>query len=467
MNALNVLKLSVGPLDADVAANLVAASADVAFVVDREGRIQDLFHGSPALADSVDLGWRGRPWIDTVANDSRRKVTELLDGVDQPGTGRWREVNQIGRGGAAVPLRFTTLRMGEDRVLAIGRDLSLVAALQQRVLDTQRSMDRDYQRLKHAETRYRLLFQLSDEAVLIVDQPNQRVVEANPAAGHLFGVEMARLVGRPVLDLFDLSALPALRDAIVGARVARRVDPVEVRILDGSSVRLSASEFRQETSAHVLLRLTPPGLAQRTGPSHLGRVLQRLPDGIVLTAPDQSVLEVNTAFLELAEVSTPEQVRGEALERWLGRPGVDMPVLIANLREHGAVRGFATVLRGSYGGAEEVDVTAVAALDAETPCLGFVLRRLSRRTVTPMRNGESNGLPRTADQLTELIGRMPLKEIVSETTDAIERMCIETALKLTRDNRASAAQMLGLSRQSLYAKLKRYDIGSPDDDDES
>lgn len=155
------------------------------------------------------------------------------------------------------------------------------------------------------------------------------------------------------------------------------------------------------------------------------------------------------------------------MERWLGRPGVDMPVLIANLREHGAVRGFATVLRGSYGGAEEVDVTAVAALDAETPCLGFVLRRLSRRTVTPMRNGESNGLPRTADQLTELIGRMPLKEIVSETTDAIERMCIETALKLTRDNRASAAQMLGLSRQSLYAKLKRYDIGSPDDDDES
>jgi transcriptional regulator PpsR len=155
------------------------------------------------------------------------------------------------------------------------------------------------------------------------------------------------------------------------------------------------------------------------------------------------------------------------LERWLGRPGVDMPVLIANLKEHGAVRGFATVLRGTYGGSEEVDVTAVAALDAETPCLGFVLRRLARRSTTPARNGEANGLPRTADQLTELIGRMPLKEIVTETTDAIERMCIETALKLTRDNRASAAQMLGLSRQSLYAKLKRYDIGGPDDDDES
>ncbi|MFX5603073.1 helix-turn-helix domain-containing protein, partial [Acinetobacter baumannii] len=27
---------------------------------------------------------------------------------------------------------------------------------------------------------------------------------------------------------------------------------------------------------------------------------------------------------------------------------------------------------------------------------------------------------------------------------------------LTRDNRASAAEMLGLSRQSLYIKLRRY-----------
>jgi DNA-binding NtrC family response regulator len=40
----------------------------------------------------------------------------------------------------------------------------------------------------------------------------------------------------------------------------------------------------------------------------------------------------------------------------------------------------------------------------------------------------------------------------------IERLCIEAALELTRDNRASAAEMLGLSRQSLYVKLRRYGL---------
>jgi len=61
--------------------------------------------------------------------------------------------------------------------------------------------------------------------------------------------------------------------------------------------------------------------------------------------------------------------------------------------------------------------------------------------------------------MTELVGRMSLKEIVRDTTDLIEQLCIEAALQLTRDNRASAAEMLGLSRQSLYVKLRRYGIG--------
>jgi DNA-binding protein Fis len=37
-------------------------------------------------------------------------------------------------------------------------------------------------------------------------------------------------------------------------------------------------------------------------------------------------------------------------------------------------------------------------------------------------------------------------------------MCIETAVELTRNNRVAAAEMLGLSRQSLYVKLRKYGL---------
>ena len=74
-------------------------------------------------------------------------------------------------------------------------------------------------------------------------------------------------------------------------------------------------------------------------------------------------------------------------------------------------------------------------------------------------------LPRSASELTELVGRLPLRDIVRETTDLIEQLCIEAALDLTGDNRASAAEMLGLSRQSLYIKLRRFGIKDTPGDD--
>ena len=58
--------------------------------------------------------------------------------------------------------------------------------------------------------------------------------------------------------------------------------------------------------------------------------------------------------------------------------------------------------------------------------------------------------------------REPLKDIVAETTDVIEKMCIETALELTRNNRVAAADLLGLSRQSLYVKLRKFGLINKD-----
>ena len=93
------------------------------------------------------------------------------------------------------------------------------------------------------------------------------------------------------------------------------------------------------------------------------------------------------------------------------------------------------------------------------------MRDVGRRL--PARRRRRRELPRSVEQFTELVGRVPLKDLVRETTDLIERLCIEAALELTHDNRASAAEMLGLCRQSLYVKLRRYGLGDRAGSDES
>lgn len=62
----------------------------------------------------------------------------------------------------------------------------------------------------------------------------------------------------------------------------------------------------------------------------------------------------------------------------------------------------------------------------------------------------------------ELIGGESLKDIVARTTDVVEKMCVETAVEMTSNNRVAAPQMLGLSRQSLYVKLRKYGLVSKD-----
>ena len=188
-----------------------------------------------------------------------------------------------------------------------------------------------------------------------------------------------------------------------------------------------------------------------------------MPDAFVVTDPERRVLTANSAFVDLTQAANEEQVRGQSIERWLGRPGVDIDVLFANLRNHGFVRHFSTILRGEFGASEDVEITAVSVTDGDRPCIGFTIRSSGWRVGKERLGGRE--LPRTVEQFTDLVGRVPLKNLVRETTDLIERLCIEAALELTRDNRASAADMLGLSRQGLYAKLRRYGLGDLDGDE--
>jgi transcriptional regulator PpsR len=172
------------------------------------------------------------------------------------------------------------------------------------------------------------------------------------------------------------------------------------------------------------------------------------------------VLSANRAFLDFVQLAAGEQARGRSLDDWFGRPGADLSVLLANLRQHGSVRLFATTLRGELGLSTEVEISAVSVDDIDEPRLGFSIRGVGRRLASAAPRGRQ--LPRSVEQLTELIGRVPLKDIVRETADVIEKLCIEAALELTGDNRASAAEMLGLSRQSLYVKLHRFGMGERD-----
>ena len=459
-------------LDPDTVGQLITAPADVVLVIDPQGVIRDLSLSSDELVNLGFREWIGRPWAGLVTTESRPKIEAMLGEALAGQRPAPRQVNHTGlAAGLDLPVTYRVVPVqpaGQRQpslLVAFGRDLRGEMQLQQRLVSAQVSMERDYWRLRHVETRYRLLFQQAAEPVVILDAGTGRLDEANPAAQNLFG-DSIRKASWTLADGLVPASAAALRDTLTRLRANGRTDPLVVQLAgSGHDYRLIASLLRQEDSTHFLVRLSPLNEAA-AGPAdsvpHLVELLQQAPDAFVITDLEGRVQRSNRAFLELSQSASEEAVRGEMLDRWLGRSTVDLNVLVANLRQHGSLRLFATQLRGELGSVTEVEISAVAALTLKPPCLGFTIRDVSRRLLA---DGISHReLPHSADQMTELVGRMPLKDIVRDTTDLIEQLCIESALKLTNGNRASAAEMLGLSRQSLYVKLRRFGMGEGGED---
>ncbi|MGF1462665.1 MAG: transcriptional regulator PpsR [Maricaulaceae bacterium] len=446
----------------DVAA-LAAAAADVAVVLSADGVVEDIAVSGSGLAQQGFESWIGRPWVECVTPETRDKVTAMLKPGEEADLRRWRDVNHPSANGD-VPVRYFSLPLGGDeRVMAMGRDLRAMAELQQQLVAAQQSLERDYAQLRHAETRYRSLFQLTSEPVLIIEAESRRITEANPAAAQALGETVASLRGRVVFSLLHAMSGEALEALFASARLGGRVGDVRVRLAGegGAAFVMSASMFRQDRSAYFLVRLNTPSDAEArlAPPKRLAlQAIDTLVDGFVVLDPDLRVITANPAFLDLVQLVTEEQVRGEGFDRYFARPGVDLNILVSNLREHGAVRSFSTILQGAYGSEEPVEVSAVSVKDDAGTCYALMVR--PQRRAAPGVGQVGAGLPRSVERLADLVGRVSLKDIVRETTELIEKLCIEAALELTGDNRASAAEVLGLSRQSLYAKLHRYGLGN-------
>jgi transcriptional regulator PpsR len=464
---LNPKSIPASGLDRDAAAALIGAAGDFAVVVDGLGVVRDVSThdaGEGAMEDSQ--AWIGRPWIETVSDDSRAKIEALMRDVAATGVSRRRQVNHPSASGPDLPVAYTAVRMGDaGGLVAVGRDMRAIASLQQRLVETQQAMERDYWRLRHVETRYRLLFQISSEAILVVDASNRRIVDANEAAGRLFDKAPEKLVGRTFPIGVDSTAELALEEALAHARTAGRSNAVQLTLANGGpQVEASVSCFRQDTVSLFLVRLTQAGGAATEDAAmgvEVAELVAAAPDGFVITDLDGRVLSANAAFLHLVQLTGERQAHGRLISDWIGRPGADLGVFTTMLRKHGVVRQAATAVRGEQGGALEVEVSVAASTTGERPCMGFMVRDVGRRIAQGPQGARD--LTRAVEQLTSLVGRVALRDLVRDTTDLVERHFMEAALELTDDNRTAAAEVLGLSRQSLYVKLRRHRLGGSGD----
>jgi transcriptional regulator PpsR len=421
-----------------------------------DGVIRDATLSNDVSGEAVEE-WRGRPWFETVADMGGGKVMRMLEDARESGVSAFRQVNQRFPSGLELPMEYTTVRLGgKAGLIAVGRNLKAVAELQSRLIAAQQAMEQDYWKLREVETRYRMLFDASNEAVLLLGADHLRIMEANPAAIRALGLARGRDL-LPELSAEDREPFQALLQRV---RQSGRAPGILLHLgPEREAWMVRASLMASDPEPMFMVQLAPVSGKQteerRRELTALDEFVDRLPDAFAVIDRDGVIRRANRAFLDLIQVGAEGAVLGERMGRWLSRPGADLTVLLANLHRYGSVRMFATAVNGDLGGETEVEISAVGSPAGRPAYIALLIRDVGRRLTS---NDSTVSLQAALAAVVDQAGKTSLRLLVRDTVGLVERHYIGAALQLAEGNRTAAAEILGLSRQGFYKKLAQYEM---------
>lgn len=460
--------LDLGALSAlapELAATFASVAGDIALVVDPEGVIRNVALGADPITEQPE-DWIGKPWADTVTGATRQKVEALLQEARAGVVSRRREVFHAVAGSSDVPVAYAAVRLGRDGpVLAVGRDLRSVAAIQQRFIDAQQSMERDYWLQRQAESRYRMLFHVATDGVLVVDAQTLCIVEANRAACELLRWRPTEAVGRRVADGIVAALRPTVDELLVTARATGR--PGELRTLvagtEATVIDLSATPFRAGDAMLLLVRLRSAAPSLEAGsPGHrLTEFVERSPDAIAIADSSGRVLMGNPAFAQLCReagglAGADTSPAGHALAALLGLADGRLAAALAAVRRHGIAEQHVLTAGVDAAHRVEIELSATLLAEGDQECIGLTLRRVDLRLAgLPPQVGELAG---ALDRLAAQVGIASLPELLQEATDLAERHLIDAALARTQGEPLQAAQLLGITAESLWLRMRHHGL---------
>ena len=454
----------------DMFSGILATVCDIALVVEPSGIIRNALSGQESRLFSEAANWPGRNIVDLIDDESARKfkrVQEKLSELDdEDGRYRWAELIHHAERGDPYPIRYSVHCLAnDDAVLMLGRDQRPVIEMQQQLLNAQIALERDFEAQREADARYRLLMEFTSDAIVLVSMTSGRIVDLNMLAAIVLGSGRAELIGASFAEQFSLAKGIDLLGSLALDTSGQGGTSVEFPTLRGGNrVEIRSRQFRAAGERLAFCKLSGPGEETKglgSLASDLFQLFQLGTDAIVFTNKDGVIEAASDAFLNITDSPSPSAVVGRSIGEFLGRGAVDLKVLLENARRAGHLRSYSTKLTTDFDAHISVELSATWLGDRSDPKLALVIRDATSatalRTDFALGQGDMRGVM-------ELVGSSNLKDIVAETTNVVEKICIETAIELTRNNRVAAAEMLGLSRQSLYVKLRKYGLLSREEE---
>lgn len=452
---------------------LIEQAFDIAVFID-DSAVVTAISVSP---DAPSLGrldhWIGRDFESFLTDESREKFAQRLARMrsDPDSVPRPIELNHKDNASWEFPVRYTMHReSGSSGLLLLGRDMQPLAEIQQRLVREQVAREREVERYRGIETCYRVVLEASETALVLLEAESGRIRDINSAAAQILGSKRDVLAGNQFAQAFEGQRRGNLVDQLRTVAASEDASGIEMVVRrNGRLVRISPDFFRASGEILVLCRVVAMEEDEASRPvsaQSLSALFEASSDAIVITDGNGVIRDANEGFLILADAAQLRDVQGRSMADFLSRGSVDLKLILENVRKAGRMRSYGAHLQSIVGTRAAVDIS-VASLRGRGADLGFglIIRDVTPRDAPLVQERGAAVSDEAMRNVMDLVGTESLKDLVSATSDVVEKMCIETAVRLTNNNRVAAAEMLGLSRQSLYVKLRKYGFLTASDED--
>jgi hypothetical protein len=421
----------------ELASLFVALDGDIVLIVGQDGVIQNVAMGS-AITEPSPGAWIGLHWAETVTGSTRRKIELLLQEVDTVGVTRRREVNHQSNGGPDIPVSYSALRLGKQGpVIAVGRDLRAVAAIQQKMLHAQQEIERNYWTLRRDQGQQRELNQVASDAVLVVTGTSLELSNANASAKSL----LLQTDGSMCQQLQMLLDQSFLSGKSVQVRTRLKAKGPQSALLDLFVTPLRGRKPTDD-ARRVLVR------ARRVGKPEVVPGDMRT----VITDAQGRVLMASDSLIAMCAEGGTSSLYGKSLSSVLD----DAQGILAGLPDLVLREGMAhipsTILGGHATPACEAEVSATLINDGDQERIGFCLQVQATNT--------SDTWAQALQSLLE--SHLPLPDLLQQVQTLTERHAINNALRITGANMVASASMLGISVAGLTQRIERLGVDRAD-----
>ena len=322
-------------LNPDIFGDVILRASDISLLIDTAGLILEVIYNT----ENKNLGdieqWRTRNIRDFITKESGIKLEEILNLSSSENERIEKDIiqlNHIKNGGDDFPIQYSIHPTGvNNQILLFGRDLTQIAQAQQELMKTQLKFEREYDRYRSFDTKYRVILEQCGSAFIIVDEAGQ-LIDFNQKAVAI--LEKADLNQMMLKDLFYqgisidiLSELETLNKNTPSTALNLNVKETN------KEVQLKGTFFRSNDGVHSLIRLSSSS-SQRTSHSkekiYLSDLYQKTSDAFVFINEAGKIVDTNESFLILTENPNIDEVVGKSFSDFLKNATTDLKILTDN-----------------------------------------------------------------------------------------------------------------------------------------